>query len=161
MTCEKLYPNDEANNEVYLVTFPRCRPRDGSEQRKWPLVQVKKHHQQKWLLAPHQWKLLLMHILPKSQDPEADGGLNDSSALVDPSNTRRKAPKRSRQNSRAIVTLQNWRGTKSPPVSRRHLLRISTLLRRRETSVKLSGWSSFRQLLRPVRLTRRIRQMPC
>ena len=70
-----------------------CRPRDGSEQRKWllaphqrkwPLVQVKKHHQQKWLLAPHQWKLLLMHILPKSQDPEADGGLNNSSAFVDP-----------------------------------------------------------------------------
>ena len=25
-----------------------------------------------------------MHILPKSQDPEADGGLNNSSALVDP-----------------------------------------------------------------------------
>ena len=40
--------------------------------------------QQKWLLALHQWKLLLMHILPKSQDPEADGGLNNSSALVDP-----------------------------------------------------------------------------
>ena len=35
--------------------------------------------QQKWLLAPHQWKLL-----PKSQDPEADGGLKNSSALVDP-----------------------------------------------------------------------------
>ena len=77
------------------------------------------------------------------------------------SNTRRKAPKRRRQNSRAIVTLQNWRGTKSSPVSRRHLLRISTLLRRRETSVTLSGWSSFRQLLRPVRFTRRIRHMPC
>ena len=44
------------------------------------------------------------------------------------------------------------------PVSRRHLLRISTLLRRRETSVTLSGWSSFRQLLRPVRFTRRIRR---
>ena len=25
-----------------------------------------------------------MHILKKSQDPEADGGLNNSSALVDP-----------------------------------------------------------------------------
>ena len=25
-----------------------------------------------------------MHILPKSQDPESDGGLNNSSALVDP-----------------------------------------------------------------------------
>ena len=25
-----------------------------------------------------------MHILPKSQDPEADGWLNNSSALVDP-----------------------------------------------------------------------------
>ena len=47
------------------------------------------------------------------------------------------------------------------PGSRRHLLRISTLLIRCETSVTLSGWSSFRQLLRPVRFTRRIGQMPC
>ena len=46
-----------------------CRPRDGSEQRKWllaphqrkwPLMQVKKYPQQKWLLAPHQCNLLLM-----------------------------------------------------------------------------------------------------
>ena len=34
-------------------------------QRKWPLVQVKEHLQQKWLLAPHQWKLLLMRNVPK------------------------------------------------------------------------------------------------
>ena len=51
------------------------------------------------------------------------------------------------QNSRAIVTLQNWRGTKSLPVSRRHLLRISTLLRRRETSVTLSGWFEFQTIV--------------
>ena len=25
MTCGKLYPNNEANNEVYLVTFPTWR----------------------------------------------------------------------------------------------------------------------------------------
>ena len=68
-----------------------CRPRDGSEQRKWllalhqrkwPLMQVKKDPQQKWLLAPHQWKLLLMHILPKSQDPEADGWPDDKFSLA-------------------------------------------------------------------------------
>ena len=51
-------------------------------QRKWSLVQVKKYLQQKWLLAPHQWKLLLMHILPKSKDPEADGWLNTVQHLL-------------------------------------------------------------------------------
>ena len=72
-----------------------CRPRDGSEQRKWllaphhrnwPLMQVKRDPQRKWLLAPHQWKLLLMYILPKNQDPEADGWPDDnfSLALTDP-----------------------------------------------------------------------------
>ena len=68
-----------------------CRPRDGSEQRKWLLVphlrkwllvQVHKYLQQKWLLAPHQWKLLLMHILPKSKDPEADGGPENKFSLT-------------------------------------------------------------------------------
>ena len=51
-------------------------------QRKWPLVQVKEHLQQKWLLAPHQRKLLLMHNLPKSKDPEADGGPDDKFSLA-------------------------------------------------------------------------------
>ena len=51
-------------------------------QRKWPLMQVKKDPKQKWLLAPHQWKLLLMHILPKSKDPEADGWLNTVQHLL-------------------------------------------------------------------------------
>ena len=50
---------------------------DGAASAKVPLMQVKKDPQQKWLLAPHQWKLLLMHILPKSKDPEADGGPDD------------------------------------------------------------------------------------
>ena len=38
--------------------------------------------QRKWLLAPHQWKLLLVHILPKSQDPEADGWPDDKFSLA-------------------------------------------------------------------------------
>ena len=42
--------------------------------------------------------------------------------------TRRKASRSRRRNSRTIVTRQNWKGPRSPSVSRRHFLRISTLL---------------------------------
>ena len=59
-----------------------------------------------------------------------------------------------------------WRRprSRSPSVSRRHFLRISTIRaqmpRRRKTSVTLSGRPRFRQLRRPLRFSRRIRQMP-
>ena len=59
-----------------------------------------------------------------------------------------------------------WLGprSRSPSVSRRHFLRISTIRaqmpRRRKTSVTMSGRPRFRQLLRPLRFSRRIRQMP-
>ena len=80
MTCGKLYPNNEANNEVYLVTFPtwrttrRCRAAEvvaGTASAKVAAGagQEMASDQQKWLLAPHQWKLLLMHILPKQSRP--------------------------------------------------------------------------------------------
>ena len=59
---------------------------DGAASAKVAAGAGQKYLQQKWLLAPHQWKLLLMHVLPKSQDPEAVGGPEDkfSLALTDP-----------------------------------------------------------------------------
>ena len=69
-------------------------------------------------------------------------------------------------NKKTLEAQEVWRGprSRSPSVSRRHFLRISTIRaqmpKRRKTSVTMSGRPRFRQLLRPLRFSRRIRQMP-
>ena len=67
---------------------------------------------------------------------------------------------------KTLEAQEAWRRprSRSPSVRRRHFLRISTIRaqmpRRRKTSVTMSGRPRFRQLLRPLRFSRRIRQMP-
>ena len=69
-------------------------------------------------------------------------------------------------NKKTLEAQEVWRGprSRSPSVSRRHFLRISTIRaqmpKRRKTSVTMSGRPRFRQLLRRLRFSRRIRQMP-
>ena len=59
---------------------------------------------------PHQWKLLLMHILPKSQDPEADGGLNNRSGTCRPRGTAEYSRMRPQSNvpTEAERLAQGW-----------------------------------------------------
>ena len=87
---------------------------------------------------------------------ELSDARNEEIAAVT-SNTRGTASKHMRRNSRAIITLQNWRGTRSPCVSGL----FARTPRRRTKPDKLSGLSRNRNLLEPSRFSRRIIQMPC